>query len=118
MRNKDELRIQLEKAFDYAVESGSFHWMNTIDAAEHVCVYGLGKYFRDAFIEQDVKRRFHVDLLCDVDYAKASEVVRDPDYAGLQAISLDELSSYSNIYHCNVGESDKCIRRNRKKNRS
>lgn len=98
MRTKDELRIQLEKAFDYAVESGSFHRMNTIDAAEHVCVYGLGKYFRDAFIEQDVKRRFHVDLLCDADYAKLSEVVRDPDYAGLQAISLDDLSSYSNIY--------------------
>ena len=50
---------QLIKAFDYAVETGSFDKRNIIDNSDNICVYGLGTYFEEAFEKQDVKNRFH-----------------------------------------------------------
>lgn len=93
-----ELERQLKVAVDYAMETGSFHRMNLINQAEHVCVYGLGKYFEDAFLKQNVKERFQVDLVCDGNYDKAKDIVTRKEYAGLKAVSLDELSSYKKLY--------------------
>lgn len=92
------LEQQLEKAVSYAEETGSFHKMNLIEKAEHVCVYGLGKYFEDAFIIQNVKERFHVDLLCDGNYEKVRKVVSKAEYAGLKGIPVDELKQIKSIF--------------------
>lgn len=93
-----ELERQLEAAIEYASETGSFHRMNLVEKAEHVCVYGLGKYFEDAFIQQEVRRRFQVDLLCDGNYEKVKNITGRAEYAGLKGISLDELKEMKNVY--------------------
>lgn len=93
-----DLENQLEQAVAYAVQSGSFHKMNLIEQARHVCVYGLGKYFEDAFIKQGVRMRFHVDILCDRDYEKVRSVVDKPEYEGLRGISFEELKKMEGVY--------------------
>lgn len=92
------LEKQLEAAVAYASETGSFHKGNLIEQAEHVCVYGLGRYFEDAFIKQNVRERFHVDFLCDGNYEKVGGVISRPEYEGLKGISLDELQSLQSVY--------------------
>lgn len=93
-----ELREQLKETIAYAAETGSFHKQNLIEKAEHVCVYGLGKYFEDAFIRQRVKERFRVDLLCDSNFEKVEATIRKPDYAELQGITLQELGKLKDVY--------------------
>ena len=88
----------LRKAVDYAKKTGSFHKMNLVDSAEHVCVYGLGKYFDDAFIRQNVKKRFHVDMLCDMDNQKAKEVCSRKEFLDLTPISLNSLDKMRNVF--------------------
>lgn len=93
-----ELREQLKEAIEYATETGSFHKRNLIEKAEHVCVYGLGKYFEDAFIRQHVKERFAVDFLCDSNFEKVEMTIHKPDYAGLRGITFQELGKLKNVY--------------------
>lgn len=92
------LEEQLKNAISYASETGSFHKMNLINQAAHVCVYGLGKYFEDAFLKQNVRERFRVDLLCDSNAEKVQSVVQRPEYAGLKGITLEELAQYKGVY--------------------
>lgn len=89
---------QLEKAFSYAAGSGSFHKKNLIEQAEHVCVYGLGRYFEEAFTEQNVRERFRVDMLCDGSREKVKAVTAKPEYAGLRGVTLEELQAVKNVY--------------------
>lgn len=92
------LEQQLERAVSYAEETGSFHKRNLIEQADHVCVYGLGKYFEDAFIRQDVRKRFHVDLLCDGNFEKVKTVVSKEEYGGLTGISIDGLKQMNKVF--------------------
>lgn len=94
----EALEKQLESAVAYAVETGSFHKMNLIERAAHVCVYGLGKYFEDAFIRQNVRERFQVDLLCDGNYEKVQSIVNRAEYVGLRGISFEELRSIERVF--------------------
>jgi FkbM family methyltransferase len=89
---------QLEHALDYAAQTGSFHRRNLVEQADHVCVYGLGKYFEDAFIRQNVRERFRVDLLCDGNAEKIRSVTARPEYAGLQGVTINELPDYGKVY--------------------
>lgn len=89
---------QLEQAFAYAAVSGSFHKMNLVEQAEHVCVYGLGTYFEEAFLRQNVRERFRVDFVCDANFEKAKSIVARPEYTGLKAIALEELADVKNVY--------------------
>lgn len=93
-----ELREQLKETIAYAAESGSFHKRNLIENAEHVCIYGLGKYFEDAFVKQHVKERFAVELLCDSNFEKVQAIIQRQEYEGLQGIALQELGKLKNVY--------------------
>lgn len=65
---------QLEAAFDYAVQTGSFDKRNRIQNAKHVCIFGLGKYFEEAFARQNVAERFRVTILSDNSRDKLNEI--------------------------------------------
>lgn len=93
---------RLEKAFDYAVQNNSFHKVNLIRQTDNVCVFGLGKYFQDAFVRQDVMKRFGVNYLCDNNVQKREELQQDlmkgADYLkGIKGIiSPDDLKLLDN----------------------
>lgn len=93
-----ELREQLKETIAYAAESGSFHRRNLIEKAEHVCIYGLGKYFEEAFFKQHVRERFAVDLLCDSNFEKVEMTIRKPEYTELQGIRLQDLGRLKSVY--------------------
>ena len=89
---------QLIKAFDYAVETGSFDKRNIIDNSDNICVYGLGTYFEEAFEKQDVKNRFHVNLLCDSNEGKLKEVAKRNGYfKDIKCITKQELSEVNSV---------------------
>ncbi len=98
MKIEMDLESRLKEAVAYAVRTGSFHKMNLIGCAKHVCVYGLGRYFKDAFNKQKVRKRFHVDMLCDSDFEKVKSLTNRPEYEGLRGISVDELKNTENVY--------------------
>lgn len=56
---------QLHEAIEYATAHNTFHLCNIVDSSENVVVFGLGRYFEEAFERQNVKERFHVRWLCD-----------------------------------------------------
>ena len=70
---------QLNNAIEYSLERGSFNSLNIIENAKNVCVFGLGTYFNEAFSSQDMKKKFHVNLLSDNDpdkWGKTFESIR------------------------------------------
>ncbi len=93
-----ELWEQLQTAVNYAAETGSFHRKNSIEKAEHVCVYGLGKYFEEAFFRQRVRERFSVDMLCDGNSGKVDKVLQGSAYEGIKGITLAELGKLNSVY--------------------
>ncbi|MBN7573062.1 hypothetical protein C1H57_00405 [Clostridium sp. 2-1] len=89
---------QLKNAIEYAAITGSFDKRNIIDSSENVCVFGLGRYFEEAFEQQNVKERFHVNLLCDNNKEKLEEVSNRGGYfKGIECVSLNELSHMNNV---------------------
>lgn len=89
---------QLKNAIEYAGVSGSFDKRNIIESVENVCVFGLGRYFEEAFEQQNVKERFNISLLCDNNKDKMKEVSNRGGYfEGLKCISLDELAKMDSV---------------------
>lgn len=59
------MRQQLMDSFEYAIKHHTFTKTDIVKHAKNVCVYGLGKYFEDAFVRQNIQQRFGVNYLCD-----------------------------------------------------
>ncbi|MCM1232502.1 MAG: hypothetical protein NC489_20455 [Ruminococcus flavefaciens] len=97
MQLRDELEEILYKAFQYAVQRKSFTKMSLLKQAENVCVYGLGRYFEEAFFEQNVEERFHVNYLCDKNNSRLEELSKDFRVASLRLIHPEELAGLKNI---------------------
>lgn len=88
---------QLENAIKYAVKTGSFSKRNIVNKAENVCVFGLGTYFAEAFLQQNVRERFHVNMICDNNYNKVEEISKDNNYKGLKGVTVEELKTLDNV---------------------
>ena len=86
-----QLEQQLERAFDSAIKRNSFSKVNLLKRADHICVFGLGKYFGEAFIQQNVRKRFQVDYLCDNNEGRLAELKQDDRFQDLHIISPNEL---------------------------
>lgn len=80
------------KGIDYALEHNSFNKLNLIAQADHVCVFGLGRYFEEAFVSKRIKQAYNVDLLCDNNPDKWGEIIE-----GLPCISPKKLQEYDNV---------------------
>ena len=90
--------VQIENAWIYALETGSFPKINIVDRADAVCVFGLGAYFEDAFFKQNVKERFRVSLLCDNSEKRLKEIEEKLESdSGLKCITPDCLPEYGNV---------------------
>lgn len=84
---------QLKKAIAYAEENLSFNKANDIEKADNVCVFGLGTYFKEAFVSQKTKEKYKVNLLCDNDSEKWGKT-----FEGLKCVSPEELKNYDNLF--------------------
>lgn len=93
----DKYAERLKEAFSYADNHKSFNKKKLIENAKHVCVFGLGKYFEDAFVRQNVRARYNVDLLCDNDSNKLTVTSSMEKYNGLKCITVGQLKDYTNI---------------------
>ena len=83
---------ELDDAIRYAQENRSFNNLNRIEQAENVCVFGLGTYFKEAFVSQNTKELYRVNLLCDNDRKKWGQTIE-----GLPCVSPEELKKYPNL---------------------
>lgn len=83
---------QLNNAIEYSLERGSFNSLNIIENAKNVCVFGLGTYFNDAFSSQDMKKKFHVNLLSDNDPDKWGKT-----FESIKCIPPYELTNYESL---------------------
>lgn len=97
MQIENNLEEVLQKAFRYAVRRRSFTKMSLLKQADNVCVYGLGRYFEEAFFKQNVRERFHVNYLCDKNDSRLEELSKDPRIESLQLIHPEELAGLKNI---------------------
>lgn len=76
----------LGEILEYACEVGSFNSRNLIDQAEHVCIWGTGTMFHEAYETHFVRTGIKVDYLCDNKPEKWGK-----DYLGIRCISPAEL---------------------------
>lgn len=84
----DKLRIKLKSDVQSLV-------LNRIRNAENICIYGLGKYFRDTYFPLKYNEAIQANLFSDgnigeTDYVTEGEIVvpeRLPDYEGLLVIT-------------------------------
>ncbi len=97
MQGDRSLEGVLQNAFQYAVKRKSFTKIKLLKQAEHVCVYGLGRYFQEAFFQQHVKERFGVDLLCDKSEQRMKELSGDPRVESFRLVKPEELASLKNV---------------------
>ena len=91
MGNRPERKECLIEAFHYAMEMESFSKERILEKRKNICIYGLGKYFEDAFIRQHIKERFHVTHLCDSDKEQREKIIKDSRYGDLQVVSPENL---------------------------
>lgn len=77
---------QLKRALEYAEKNGSFSKLNMAENADEVCVYGLGKFFDEAFIQWNFMNQMQVSLLCDSNPEKWGKL-----FYGIKCISPEEL---------------------------
>lgn len=78
----------LEKILEHAYEAGSFNSRNLIDKAKHVCIWGTGRMFHEAYEQYFVKTGIKVDYLCDNDPEKWGK-----EYLGILCIPPSQLKS-------------------------
>lgn len=83
---------QLNSAIKYAQENNSFNKVNEVVQAKNVCVFGLGNYFKENFIAQKVKEKYHVNLLCD-----NNPDSWDKEIFGLKCVNPESLKEYDDI---------------------
>ena len=88
MKKLNHYLNQLNSAIDYAAKNDTFNFLNIIDSASNVILFGVGKYFEDAFVRQRVKERFHVTYLCDNNPDKWGKY-----YHGVRCISTDDVAA-------------------------
>ncbi len=81
-----DYKKQLEAALEYAVEYRSFSKLNMAENADIVCVYGLGRFFQEAFLQWDFLNKMHVNMVCDSDEKKWGK-----EFEGLRCVSPKEL---------------------------
>ena len=95
--DKKKYRDVLKQAFLYAKENKSFSKTSIVQNSDNVCVFGLGKYFEDAFIRQDIQRRFKVNYLCDNNPEKLEQLETEKRFENMQYILPAELADVENV---------------------
>ena len=90
------LRKKLDDAFDYAMENKVFSKTAIVKNAKSVCIYGLGKYFDEAFLRQNIGERFGVTHLCDGNAGRRADIQQDKRYENYHCIAPEDIKALDN----------------------
>lgn len=93
----DDNLTRLGKALHYAADTGSFDKRLVVQQADNVCLFGLGRFFEEAFIQQDVAKRFRVKYLSDNNRDKLKEISTRKDYENFICLPPEELKKLKNV---------------------
>ena len=87
---------KLDDAFDYAMENKVFSKTTIVKNAKSVCIYGLGKYFDEAFLRQNIGERFGVTHLCDGNAGRRADIQQDKQYEKYICIAPEDIKALDN----------------------
>jgi len=93
LMDRNKYRELLLTAYDYALENRTFSKVDIVNQAEEVIVFGLGKYFEDAFLKQRIKERFKVKYLCDNNKEKIDMLSKDEKYCDMLFVQPMDLQN-------------------------
>ncbi len=96
-QSKEQLMEKLKHAFAYAMKRQSFSKVQIVKNAKNVCVFGLGRYFEEAFLKQGVRNRFGVRYLCDNNIERLRTLEGDSRYKGLLFVTPKELCRLEDV---------------------
>lgn len=85
-------REKLEKAIEYAKQTGSFSKINVCQKAKNVCVFGLGTFFREAFYHYNMKEKLGVNILSD-----NNSEMWGKEIDGILCVPPQELTQYDDL---------------------
>ena len=86
------MREELSKAIDFATKTGSFSTINACRNAKNVCVFGLGRFFEEAFDTWNFKDKLGINVLCDNNPDKWGKTFKD-----LPCVSPNELAKLDDL---------------------
>ena len=59
------IREKLAQAIAFAASTGSFNPINVCKNTKNVCIFGLGRFFEEAFDTWNMKKLLNINVLCD-----------------------------------------------------
>lgn len=71
---------------------GNYEVLKKLNDAKHICVYGLGKLFKDSYIKSSWDRIIQADILSDGDSKKWGKKI-----GGIECIPPDELTKFEDL---------------------
>ena len=86
------MRAALSKSVSFACEKGSYSPIKICASAKNVCVFGLGRFFQEAFETWNFKEKFQVNLLSDNNSSKWGQTINN-----LPCVSPMELSKFDDL---------------------
>lgn len=87
-----DVKQRLAEALDYAIKHQTFNKAVEVQRAKNVCCFGLGTYFKEAFVSKNLQEKWHVNLLSDNDDSKWGKT-----FCGLPCVSPSELKTYDDL---------------------
>lgn len=84
--------IKSNKFDKFKLSTGTLQFVEKFVQAQHICVFGLGKLFKEHFFQEYWHEGLNVTLLSD-----NSEAYRNIEINGIDCISPNELSEYKNL---------------------
>ncbi len=82
----------MQNAINYALDTGGFHKVNVIKQADNVCIWGAGRFFREAYERHFARRGIKVDYVIDKDKEKIGQVY----FGNILCISPEHLFGLKN----------------------
>ncbi|MBN7573061.1 hypothetical protein C1H57_00400 [Clostridium sp. 2-1] len=83
---------KIKDAIRDATNTGSFDKRNILRNSNYICIFGVGKFFEEAYEQYFLNRDIKVDYLCDNNPNKWGK-----EYKGIKCISPDELKKLKNV---------------------
>lgn len=90
---KNTVNVIKNNEFDkFKLSTGSLQFVEKFLQADHICVFGLGKLFKEHFFQEYWNEGLNVTLLSD-----NSEEYRNVEINGIECIEPNELSKYKSL---------------------
>ena len=86
------IREKLAQAIAFAASTGSFNPINVCKNTKNVCIFGLGRFFEEAFDTWNMKKLLNINVLCDNNPEKWGKT-----FKGLPCIPPEDLVKFEDL---------------------